>query len=161
MAQVSTGSGLISMKVSCSAPAAATARANRTGAGCRTQWEASKRAVPSRPPVVTNTGMAGGWGSGRRVRCAARQHRSMIEWCEATSTSTRRASRSLAATTRPPRRPSLGRPGDHDLPRGGLHGDADVRVVGQEFLGVVGADLEERHRAPPGEPGTSASTGSR
>ena len=81
----------------------ATARANRTGLRrLATQWSASKTHLPSvgLPSVVTSTGMVGvrGVSEASSLRRSARIG-SMIGWCEATSTSTRRASLSCASTT--------------------------------------------------------------
>ena len=45
----------------------------------------------------------------------------------------------------------IGRTGDDDLMRRGLHGDGDLGVAGEQLLGGRAGQLQQRHRALPGQ----------
>ena len=88
----------------------------------------------------------------RKRRPQLGQYRIDDRVCDATSTSMRRASRSCASTTAITASTCCGRPGDHGLARRGIHRQGDIRVVGDQRRGGLRVQLEQRHRALPGQP---------
>ena len=101
MAWVSNGCGLTSMKVLLRSPAAATAWLNRTGLRrLAAQCWASKTGAGPALSTVLMIGIRGAFGaSPANSTCNSGRIGSMVGWWEATSTSTRRARRSCAATS--------------------------------------------------------------
>ena len=85
--------------------------------------------------------------------CSSGRIGSIIAVCEATSTfdpagepCSARSTAAITAST------CVGRPGDHGLARRDVHRDRHLGVVGDQRLGGVGVEFQQRHRALSGQP---------
>ena len=162
MAWVSSGCGLISTKVPCSAPAAATAWLNRTGLRrLATQYSASK-AVP--PPRCRHGGADD--RDPRRLRGQVGKRRPQLGQYRINGRMVRGhvhldAPRQpvLGVHHRDHRIDLLGRPGDHGLARRGIHRQGHFGVVGDQRLGGLPGPAPAAPSRPARPAGPSAATG--
>ena len=161
MAWVSSGCGLISTKVPCSAPAAATAWLNRTGLRrLATQYSASKSGTTAR--VVGRADQR----DPRRLRGQVGQRRPQLGQYRINGRVVGGhihldAPRQpvLRAHHRDHRIDPLGRPGDHGLARRGIHRQGDFGVVGDQRRGGFPGPTPAAPSRPARPAGPSTATG--
>ena len=165
MAWVSSGCGLISMKVLCRRRRRPRLALNRTGlrtlaAQCR---GIEQPAPASAPSTVVMIGIAGGLGadspasacrSSGRIGSIDRVVRRHVDLDPA-------GQPVLGGDPRDEGVDLLGWPGDHGLARRGVDRDGHLRVVGDQCLGGLGVQFQQRHRALPATAAPSTATGSR